>query len=95
MDITKHLKLFGTKIIVLNKPHHKKFLPKGIEMLMIGYSEQSKAYRLYDPISRTVQVSWDVIFVEGKYGESENKVNVSNSINFGDFLNLGNSKTVR
>ena len=37
-------------------------------MMFVGYSEQSKAYRLYDPVSKQVVVRRDVICDESKLG---------------------------
>ena len=37
-------------------------------MMFVGYSEQSKAYRLYDPVSKQVVVRCDVKCDEGKLG---------------------------
>ena len=41
----QHLKIFGSLAIALDKTHHYKFRPKG---RVVGYSETSKAYRLYE-----------------------------------------------
>ena len=59
-----YLKTFGSKAIVLDKTSSKKFRSKGIECLMIGYSDESKAYRLYNPKNRKVIVGRNVIFFE-------------------------------
>lgn len=86
-----HLKVFGTKAIVLDKTHHKKFSPKGKEMIMIGYSEQAKAYRFYEEDSRKVHVSRDVIFIEGKYCTDEQQQDGPHIFLFDDFLNASES----
>ncbi len=59
-----HLKVFGSKAIALNKRQKTKFAPRGKEYVMVGYSESSKAYRLYDKEKRELIVSRDVYFIE-------------------------------
>lgn len=41
-----------------------KFQPKGDEYILVGYSEESKAYRLWKPGTRTVIKARDVRFFE-------------------------------
>ncbi|XP_073844139.1 uncharacterized protein, partial [Musca autumnalis] len=60
----KHLKIFGSTAIALNKKHHHKFRAKGEEYVVVGYSETSKAYRLFDKTTRKVVLSRDVYFIE-------------------------------
>jgi len=58
-------RIFGSKIIALNKgPKSGKFLQKEEKYILVGYSEESKAYRLWKPGSRTVIKSRDVKFYE-------------------------------
>lgn len=60
-----YLKVFGSKAVALIKqPGRSKFSPKGKEYFMVGYSEESKAYRLYDKNTRRVIKSRDVQFLE-------------------------------
>lgn len=47
-----HLRIFGSRAIILNKTHSKKFQPKGEERVLIGYSATAKAYRLFGPKTR-------------------------------------------
>ena len=35
-------------------------------MIFVGYEEGSKCYRVYDPITKKVQVTRDVIFEESR-----------------------------
>ncbi|XP_049301969.1 uncharacterized protein LOC105228281 isoform X1 [Bactrocera dorsalis] len=62
-----HLRVFGSLAIALNKTISKKYRAKGKLMIMVGYSDMAKAYRLMDPDTRKVIVSRDVIFLEDKY----------------------------
>lgn len=60
-----HLKIFGTKAYALNKvPKREKFDSRSQECMLVGYSTESKAYRLWSPKSRKVIVSRDVKFVD-------------------------------
>lgn len=59
-----HLKVFGSRAVALNKRQKTKFAPRGKEYVMVGYSESSKAYRLFDKEKRELIVSRDVYFIE-------------------------------
>lgn len=60
-----YLRTIGSKAIVLNKGQRRgKFQPKGDEYLLVGYSNESKAYRLWKPTTRKVIKSRDVKFIE-------------------------------
>lgn len=64
-----HLKIFGSLAIALDKRQKGKFRPKGKEYLMVGYSDTSKAYRLYEKRTQQLIVSRDVYFVEQNFVE--------------------------
>ena len=50
-----HLRVFGTKAMAyIHKVNRSKWDAKSCETIMVGYSQTSKAYRLYDPASRKV-----------------------------------------
>ena len=53
---------------------------KGEKCIFIGYSEESKAYRLYNPSTKKLIVSRDVQFIEEEAwdGSIEKTVNVKN-----------------
>lgn len=70
--VVKHLRTFGSVAIALDKKQHSKFKPKGKEYIMVGYSDTSKAYRLYEKATRKVIVSRDVYFVEPDMKEYTN-----------------------
>ncbi|KAG7199893.1 hypothetical protein KM043_014339 [Ampulex compressa] len=54
-----------SKTIALNKNQRgRKFQPKGDEYLLVGYSEESKAHRLWKPGTKTVIKAQDVKFFE-------------------------------
>lgn len=56
---------FGSKVISLNKRRvSSKFAPKGIEYNLVGYSEEVKAYRLWEKGTRSIEKKCDVRFLE-------------------------------
>ncbi|WKA06415.1 hypothetical protein VitviT2T_024314 [Vitis vinifera] len=55
----------------------KKLDDKSFQCVLLGVSEKSKAYRLYDPVSKKIVVSRDVVFEEDKcwnWGRSNEEV---------------------
>jgi hypothetical protein len=44
----------------------KKLDVKSIKCVFLGVSEESKAYRLYNPVTKKIIISRDVIFVENE-----------------------------
>lgn len=61
----KHLKVYGCLAIVHVTKHGKhKLDSRGKECVMVGYSNQTKGYRLWDPITDDVIQSKHVKFVE-------------------------------
>lgn len=42
----------------------KKLDDKSLKCVMLGMSEESKAYRLYDPVTKRIVISRDLIFEE-------------------------------
>lgn len=61
----ENLKVFGSIAYALNQsPNKDKFDEKGEKMLFVGYSDESKGYRLLNPENKKIVVSRDVIFDE-------------------------------
>lgn len=59
------LRIIGSKAIALNKGQRRgKFQPKGDEYILVGYSQESKAYRLWKSGTKTVIKARDVKFFE-------------------------------
>jgi hypothetical protein len=58
-----HLKMFGC-IVYVTKPNMKKLEDHGWKMIFVGYDKGSKAFRAYDPITKRVTITHDVIFDE-------------------------------
>lgn len=64
MPVVSHFRHFGSKAFALNKrPQKGKFDPRSVECTMVGYSDESKAYRLWDPSSKKIIKSRDVKFI--------------------------------
>lgn len=62
-------RVFGSKAMVhVPKQLRQKFDAKSSECIMVGYCENTKAYRLYDPSKRKITVSRDVVFFEDSRG---------------------------
>lgn len=67
----KHLRTFGTRAYVLIKDKtNGKLDSRSDECILVGYSEEAKAYRLWSPKKRHVIISRDVKFTEDFYGEA-------------------------
>lgn len=80
-----HMKIFGS-VAMVHVPNQKrqKWDKKSIKMIMVGYCENTKGYRVMDPITHKVIKSRDVAFFE-KYDH-----NVSLPIPSGDVTDKGN-----
>ncbi|PNX60579.1 cysteine-rich receptor-like protein kinase 25-like protein, partial [Trifolium pratense] len=62
-----HFKVFGCVAHVhIHDSQRKKLDDKSKKCVLLGVSEESKAYKLYDPIEKKIIISRDVIFEESK-----------------------------
>ena len=60
-----HFRIFGCPVYFhIPKEKRTKLDPSGRKGTFVGYSESSKAYRIYIPGQRQIEVSRDVIFEE-------------------------------
>jgi hypothetical protein len=60
-----YFRVFGSKCYILvKKGRHSKFAPKAVEVLLLGYDSNTKAYRVFNKSSGLVEVSSDVVFDE-------------------------------
>ena len=60
-----HLRVFGSRAFVfVPKVNRKRWDATSTELVMIGYSETTKGYRLLDPQTMNVKLARDVVFVE-------------------------------
>ena len=60
-----HLRIFGCPVYI-HEPVEKrtKFEPSGEKGILVGYSETSKAYKIFMPAQQKIVVSQDVKFKE-------------------------------
>jgi hypothetical protein len=60
-----HLRIFGSPVYIhIPKEKRTKLEPSGKKETFVGYSETSKAYRIYLPGKKYIEVSRDVTFHE-------------------------------
>ena len=63
--VADHMRIFGTLVYVhVPKEKRANLEPSGKKGIFVGYSDCSKAYRVYIPGHRNIEVSRDVIFHE-------------------------------
>ena len=61
----EHLRIFGCPVYIhVPKDKRKKLEPSGKKGIFIGYSESSKAHKIYAPGQQKVEISRDVTFDE-------------------------------
>jgi transposase InsO family protein len=61
--VVHHLRTFGCIVYVRNTmPHLKKLEDRGHKMIFVSYESGSKAYRAYDPTTKHVRVTPEVVF---------------------------------
>lgn len=60
-----NLRIFGSECLVhVPKEKRKKWDPKTIKMIFVGYPENVKGYRCLDPRNSKITISRDVVFME-------------------------------
>ena len=60
-----HLKIFGCPMFIhIPKEKRNKLEPSGNKGILVGYCEVSKAFRIYIPGHRHIEISRDVTFDE-------------------------------
>ena len=60
-----HLRTFGSLAFAhVPDEKRKKLDPKATEGIMVGYGDSSRVYKIWDPVSRTIITSRDVVFEE-------------------------------
>ena len=72
-----HFKVFGCKAYMhVPKENRKKWDSKTKKGIFVAYSITSKGYRLYDPVSRKICVSRDVLFDEDEFIQRKKEIQV-------------------
>ena len=62
-----HIRIFGSEVMVhVPKEKRTKLDKKSLTMILIGYCENVKGYRLWDPIDKKVVTSRDVLIIGKK-----------------------------
>ena len=80
--IVSHLKNFGC-VSYAHVPDEliKKLDKKGQKCIFVGYSEDTKAYKLYDHVARKVIINLDVQFFENESWDGIVEINVKIVLN--------------
>jgi hypothetical protein len=60
----KHLRIFGCDAYMITNEYRHKFEPKATKCILVGYSIESKAYRLWNNEKQRIIISRDVKFNE-------------------------------
>ncbi|CAH2103986.1 unnamed protein product [Euphydryas editha] len=75
-----HLRIFGSPVMVhIPKEKRRKWDKKAKKMFLVGYSENVKGYRLYDPVARDVTIARDVVVMENIDDSSMTTITVNES----------------
>ena len=63
-----HMRIFGCEAFAhIPKIKRQKFQAKGVKCIFVGYANETKGYRLWNPTTKRIIISRDVIFDEGGY----------------------------
>jgi hypothetical protein len=64
----QHLRIFGCVAFVhVSKEKRIKLDAHSIKSIFVGYSDQTKDYHFYNPVSRTITINGDAKFVEHRF----------------------------
>ena len=60
-----YLRVFGCVVYAqVPEAQRKKLDDSGVKCVFVGYSKESKTYKLFNPVTKKVLISRDVIFYE-------------------------------
>jgi hypothetical protein len=76
-----YFKVFGCVAHVHIHSQRKKLDNKSKKCVLLGISEESKAYKLYDPVDKKIIISRDVVFEESKAWEWNKNQKKSDKVN--------------
>lgn len=72
-----HLRIFGSTVMKhIPKEKRHKWDKKSEQTILVGYPEDIKGYRLYNPSTRAIVTSRDVIFIKEKLPHQESMIDV-------------------
>lgn len=75
-----NLRVFGCSAMVhIPKQKRAKFEPKSFKCVFVGYAENKKGYRLFNPTNNEVFTARDVVFMEEKSSEVKRSTNFSDN----------------
>ena len=61
--IVNYFKVWGSKVSVMTpQKDRKKFDPRSAQGIFVGYGVNQKGYRIYNPVTKSVQVSRNLVF---------------------------------
>lgn len=76
-----HIRVFGSTVMKhIPKEKRLKWDKKSEKCILIGYPEDVKGYRVYNPTTRSITTSRDVIIMEDKYTHQETLVPVDDML---------------
>lgn len=82
-----NLRVFGSPVMVhIPKEKRTKWDRKSKKHILVGYSENIKGYRIYDPTKNTVTTSRDVVILEQKTKQDTATVCIENTDSVGELL---------
>jgi hypothetical protein len=70
-----HLRTFGSPAFThIPDEKRRKLDPKATEGIMVGYGDSSKVYKIWDPVTRKIITSRDVVFEENLNHENSSEL---------------------
>lgn len=76
---TRHMRIIGSKCFVhVPKEDRRKLDNTATKMILIGYDEQSKAYRCYDMVNKKVTISRNVRFINEEVHQETAEIEFGN-----------------
>ncbi len=75
-----HLRIFGSSAFIhVPKAERRKLDSKSLKCFFVGYSNTQKAYRFWDPVTRVIKISRDVVFDEQLFPAAPTNLSSSQS----------------
>lgn len=91
-----HIRVFGSIAMThIPKERRLKWDKKAKKLFLVGYADNTKGYRLYDPITKTVTVARDVIIMEKECDSMTSQINVQERSDIQDSVGEKQSENVQ